>query len=59
MKRIILLSLLTVLVGCATPTIPKSINYGSSQPLKTKLYEDSEVIFKDEHTPGSCRSPFR
>jgi hypothetical protein len=37
----------------------KTISYESSQTPKTRLYEEPEVIFKDEHTPGSCRSPFR
>ncbi len=58
MQRIILLSLLVILAGCATPIKIKSINY-SSQPPNVILYEEPEIIFKDEHTPGSCRSPFR
>lgn len=34
---------------------------GHSQDPKEKimLYHEPEVIFKDEHTPGTCRSPFR
>jgi hypothetical protein len=56
MKHLFLLSVILT-VGCTTPAKP--ISYGSSQSPKVMLYEEPEVIFKDEHTPGSCRSPFR
>lgn len=34
---------------------------GHSDGPKEKImfYREPEVIFKDEHTPGTCRSPFR
>ena len=59
MKKFVLL-FLVALVGCSSqPTRP--LSYGQSQLPKEqiKLYEEPEVVFKDEHTPGSCRSPFR
>lgn len=34
---------------------------GHSEEPKEKVmfYNEPEVIFKDEHTPSACRSPFR
>ena len=59
MKKFVLLFLVT-LVGCSSQST-KSLGYGQSQLPKEqiKLYEEPEIVFKDEHTPGSCRSPFR
>jgi hypothetical protein len=49
MKHILLLLFLS---GCTTIKPPVEIKE------KLMLYEESEVIFKDEHTPASCGSPF-
>lgn len=48
-----------ILSGCTVQSATKPISYGSSQAPKTKLYEEPDVVFKDDHTPSSCRSPFR
>lgn len=58
MIKITLLCLL-ILTSCSENPVVKLNRHESSQLPKTKLYEDTEVIFKDEYTPGSCRSPFR
>lgn len=51
-------------VGCQplTPGMkelapPRGRSDDSRQQLM--FYKEPEVIFKDEHTPGTCRSPFR